>query len=65
MNSLKKQLKVVLQAQSDPGSNASHYEGFLEQQAKELSNAKKQLQEFENRAEECKRKWNQLIKVEY
>ena len=63
VNSLKRQLKAVLQSQSDPGTNINHYEGFLEQQAKELSSTKKQLQEYEFRAEECKRKWNQLIKV--
>lgn len=65
LTSLKRQLKAVLQAQSDPGINISHYEGFLEQQAKELASTKKQLQEYENRAEECKKKWNQLIKVSH
>ena len=63
LNSLKRQLKAVLQAQTDPRTNTNHYEGFLEQQAKELSSAKRQLQEFEIRAEECKRRWTQLIKV--
>jgi len=61
--SLKRQLKAVLHSQSDPGTNTNHYEGFLEQQAKELASTKKQLQEFETRSEECKRRWNQLIKV--
>lgn len=63
LSSLKRQLKAVLQSQSDAGANSSHYEGFLEQQARELASTKKQLQEYENRADECKRKWNQLIKV--
>jgi len=60
--SLKRQLKAVLHSQSDPGTNTNHYEGFLEQQAKELASTKKQLQEYETRSEECKRRWNQLIK---
>ncbi len=62
---MKRQLKAVLQSQSDPGININHYEGFLEQQAKELSSTKRQLQEYETRAEECKRRWNQLIKVHW
>jgi len=62
LGSLKRQLKAVLHSQADPGTNTNHYEGFLEQQAKELASTKKQLQEFESRSEECKRRWNQLIK---
>jgi DNA repair exonuclease SbcCD ATPase subunit len=62
INSLKKQIQAILQRHTDGGANASHYQNFLEQQAKELANAKKHLQEYENRNEECKRKWNQLIK---
>lgn len=63
LSSIKRQLKAVLQAQSDPTVNVNHYEGFLEQQAKELASTKKQLHEFESRADECKKKWNQLIQV--
>lgn len=63
INSYKKQIQVILQRQAEGTGNASHYQNFLEQQAKELANAKKLIQEYENRSEECKRKWNQLIRV--
>jgi hypothetical protein len=63
INSYKKQIQVILQRHAEGTGNASHYQNFLEQQAKELANAKKLIQEYENRSEECKRKWNQLIKV--
>ena len=64
INSLKKQIQVILTRHAEGAGNASHYQNFLEQQAKELGNAKKHLQEYEARNEECKRKWNQLIKVQ-
>ena len=63
VSSLKKQLQAVLQEQRDGSVNANHLQHFLEQQAQELLNAKKQLLEHESRDEKCKRKWQTLVKV--
>ncbi len=61
--SLKEQINNILKPYADVNANIPYLQHVMEQQSKDLTIARKKIEEYEAREEECKRKWNELIKV--
>jgi hypothetical protein len=61
--SLKEQIEGLLKSSAETNANIPYIQHVMEQQSKELTITRKKLEEYEAREKECKRKWNELIKV--
>ena len=59
---LKEQIELTLKAASG-SQQVTYHQHFFEQQTRDLLAAKQQIEEYQNRDNECKRQWTDLIKV--